>query len=123
MPKPTGPSNPNTVRLIQNLRKKGASDKKHSFWIDLSERLSKPRRQRACVNLSKITRYAKEDELVVIPGKVLASGELTSAYTIAALNFSRVAEEKIVMAGGKALSLQELMELPKKDIKNIRIIQ
>jgi len=122
MPKPTGPSDPNTVALIRDLRKKGASDKKHNFWTVLSKKLEKPRRIRPAVNLSKINRYAKADELVVIPGKVLASGEIKGSYTVAALNFSVVAEEKIIKAGGKALSLRDLLELPAKDIQKVRIL-
>jgi large subunit ribosomal protein L18e len=122
MPKPTGPSDPITVALIRDLRKKGASDKKHSFWTVLSKRLAKPRRQRPIVNLSKISRYAKKDELVVVPGKVLASGEIKGSYTVAALNFSEVAEEKIIKAGGRAISLRDLIELPATEIKNVRIM-
>jgi len=122
LPKPTGPSDPNTVALIRDLRKKGAADKKHSFWTVLSKKLAKPRRQRSVVNLSKISRYAKSDELVVIPGKVLASGEIKGSYTIAALNFSEVAEAKIVKAGGKVLSLQELLKLPASELQKIRIL-
>jgi large subunit ribosomal protein L18e len=122
MPKPTGPSDPITVALIRDLRKKGASDKKHNFWTVLSKKLAKPRRQRPIVNLSKISRYAKKDELVVIPGKVLASGEIKGSYTVAALNFSEVAEEKIIKAGGRAISLRDLIELPATEIKKVRIM-
>ncbi len=122
MPKPTGPSDPNTVALIRDLRKKGAADKKHNFWKVLSKRLAKPRRQRPAVNLSKISRYAKKTELVVVPGKVLASGEIKGSYTIAALNFSEVAEAKITKAGGRALTLRDLMELPATELKKIRIL-
>jgi large subunit ribosomal protein L18e len=122
MPKPTGPSDPITVALIRDLRKKGASDKKHNFWTVLSKRLAKPRRQRPIVNLSKISRYAKKDELVVVPGKVLASGEIKGSYTVAALNFSEVAEEKIIKAGGRAISLRDLIELPATELKKVRIM-
>ncbi|MFW9923893.1 MAG: 50S ribosomal protein L18e [Candidatus Thorarchaeota archaeon] len=122
MPIPTGPSDPNTVALIRDLRKKGASDKKHSFWLDISQKLEKPRRIRPAVNLSKISRYAKATELVVVPGKVLASGEIKGSYTIAALNFSLIAEEKIVKAGGKVISLRDLMSLPAAELKNVRIL-
>ncbi len=121
MPKPTGPSDPNTVALIRDLRKKGVADKKHNFWTVLSKRLTKPRRQRPAVNLSKISRYAKKAELVVVPGKVLASGEIKGSYTIAALNFSEIAEAKITKAGGRALSLRDLMELPATELKKVRI--
>ena len=122
MPKPTGPSDPNTVALIRDLRKKGAKDKKYTFWTVLSKKLEKPRRLRPAINLSKISRYAKKTELVVVPGKVLASGEIKGSYTIAALNFSEVAETKIVKAGGKAISLRDLMNLPAAEIKNVRIL-
>lgn len=122
MPKPTGPSDPNTVALIRDLRKKGASDKKHNFWTVLSKKLAKPRRLRPAVNLSKISRYAKKNELVVVPGKVLASGEIKGSYTIAALNFSETAEVKITKAGGRALSLRDLMELPATELKRVRIL-
>ena len=122
MPKQTGPSDPNTVALIRDLKKKGASDKKHSLWLVLSEKLAKPRRQRPVVNLSKISRYAKKDEIVVVPGKILASGEINDSFTIAALNFSAMAEEKIVKAGGKVISLRELMNLPAVDLKRIRYL-
>jgi large subunit ribosomal protein L18e len=122
MPKPTGPSDPITVALIRDLRKKGASDKKHNFWTVLSKRLAKPRRQRPIVNLSKISRYDKKDELVVVPGKVLASGEIKGSYTVAALNFSEVAEEKIIKAGGRAISLRDLIELPATELKKVRIM-
>ncbi len=122
MPKPTGPSDPNTVALIRDLRKKNVSDKKHNFWLVLSEKLGKPRRRRPAINLSKISRYAKKTELVVVPGKVLASGEIKGSYTVAALQFSAIAEEKIQKAGGTTLSLRELMELPATQVKNVRIL-
>jgi len=122
MPKPTGPSDPNTVALIRDLRKKGAADQKHTFWTVLSTRLGKPRRQRPVVNLSKISRYAKKDELIVIPGKVLASGEIKGSYTIAALNFSEIAVEKITKAGGKTLSLIDLMNLPAAELAKVHIL-
>ena len=122
LPKPTGPSDPNTVALIRDLRKKSAADKKHNFWNVLSKRLGKPRRIRPAINLSKISRYARKGELVVVPGKVLASGEIKGSYTVAALNFSEVAIEKITKAGGKAITLRDLMELPATELKRVRIL-
>ncbi|NPE07891.1 MAG: 50S ribosomal protein L18e [Asgard group archaeon] len=122
MPKPTGPSDPNTVALIRDLRKKSAADMKHNFWNVLSRKLGKPRRIRPAINLSKISRYARKGELVVVPGKVLASGEIKGSFTVAALNFSEVAKEKITKAGGKAITLRDLMELPATELKRVRIL-
>ena len=60
--------------------------------------------------------------MVVVPGKVLASGEINGSFTVAALNFSEVAKEKITKAGGKAITLRDLMELPATELKRVRIL-
>jgi len=62
------------------------------------------------VNISKIARYTEKNDTVVVPGKVLAAGELTEPVTVAALGFSSRAKEKIEEAKGRALSIDELVE-------------
>ena len=79
-------------------------------WRDVASRLEKPRRSHAEVNLSRIERYATEDETVVVPGKVLGSGALQKSVTIAAIDFSSSAETKIQHANGTALRLEQALE-------------
>ncbi|MGC8816714.1 MAG: 50S ribosomal protein L18e [Candidatus Hadarchaeum sp.] len=109
MPKPTGPTNPQLRKLLRLLREQG---KKHGaqIWLDLAERLERPRRSRAEVNLSQINRYAQNGSTVVVPGKVLAAGRLSHPVMVAALSFSVPAKRKIIAAGGTVLSLQQLVE-------------
>ncbi len=107
--KPTGPTDPNVRKLSVFLRKKGNAEDA-PIWKDLSERLMKRRRARPAVNLSKISRYTKEGDIVVVPGKVLAAGELTHKVKIAALAFSETAKEKILAAKGEIMSIEELAE-------------
>ena len=94
---------------------------KTPFWRRVEELLSRPARERVVVNLSKINRYAREGDVVVVPGKVLGAGELDKKVTIAAFSFSYTAIEKITQAGGKAIHISELVkENPKgKDLKVI----
>jgi len=109
MPKPTGPTNPVLRGLIRSLRKLGR-EKQARIWLDVAERLEAPRRARAEVNLSQINRYADGGETVLVPGKVLASGKLDKPVTVAAFKFSRPAIKKIVKAGGRAITIRQLME-------------
>ena len=83
--------------------------------------LEKPARQKRVVNLSRINRYTKENEIVVVPGKVLGSGALDHKLTIAAYQLSEQAKNKIEEAGAKIISLLELSE-EKPNGKRIRII-
>ncbi|AEA47590.1 50S ribosomal protein L18e [Archaeoglobus veneficus] len=98
-------SNPNLVKLIDELL---AKDKR--VWKDLAERLAKPRRRYAEVNLSKLEKYVSDDEIALVPGKVLGSGEVTKPIKVAALGFSAVAKRKIEEAGGVCMSISEAMQ-------------
>jgi large subunit ribosomal protein L18e len=113
-------SNPNLVRLIDELLTAGAKNEA-AIWKDLAERLAKPRRLYAEVNLTKIQKYAKENETIVVPGKVLGTGNVDKAVTVAALSFSETARKKIEEAGGKCLTIKELLESNPKG-SNVRII-
>jgi len=109
MVKRTGPTNPYLRSLVGELRK-SESD----FWKAVAEKLNKPTRQKVEVNLSDIDRHAGKETIVVVPGVVLASGELTKPVTIAAWKFSGSAEGKIKKAKGKIMKIDELMkEKPK----------
>ncbi len=113
-------SNPNLSALIDTLLEEGARNKA-AIWKDVAERLAKPRRLYAEVNLSKIQKYAREGETILVPGKVLGSGELNKKVAVAALSFSEKAKSKIEASGGRCLTILELLrENPKGS--NVRII-
>lgn len=102
--------------LIIELKKKD-----ENIWKKVAKELEKPTKKRAAVNLSKIEKYVKEDEIALVPGKVLSMGTLSKKITIAAYNFSKTAKEKIEKCGCKAISIEDLMKNNKKGTK-VRII-
>ncbi|MHA2029386.1 MAG: 50S ribosomal protein L18e [Candidatus Kariarchaeaceae archaeon] len=111
--KDRGPTDPNVASLIMELRKASSSNKA-PVWRSISKKLQKPRRSRPQVNVSKINRYTENNEFVIVPGKVLGSGELNHSVTVAALSFSEGAKTKILAAEGRILSISELIsENPK----------
>jgi large subunit ribosomal protein L18e len=105
-------TNPNLISLIDLLQKEGYKDNAF-LWVDISKRLSRPTRHKAEVNISKINRYTKDGETVIVPGKVLGAGVLDHSITVSAFAFSQSAREKI-SAEGRALTIEELLrENPK----------
>lgn len=116
----TGPTLLGTQKLIIDL-KKLSNKEKAPIWKRISEEMSKATRSRREVNLSKIERHIKTGEIALVPGKVLSSGEFTKKNTLAAFRFSEKAKDKIVKAGGKAISIQQLMKENPKG-KKVRII-
>lgn len=113
-------SNPILKKLIQDL-KKLSNEKDITLWKDIAIRLEKPLRNWPEVNLDRISRFTNEKETALIPGKVLSDGDLTKKVSVAAWSFSQKAEEKIKKAGGKTMTIEELMK-SNPDGKNIRIM-
>jgi len=109
VPKPTGPTNPSVIRLI-NLLEKSARINKAGIWKRVAEIIRRPRRRRVAVNVWKIGKYARGASAIIVPGVVLGYGKLNKPVTVAALRFSAKAKEKIVEAGGKALSIEDLLK-------------
>lgn len=120
MPRRSGPTDPNVLELINKLKKK-STETKIPLWKTVAKELEKPRRKRATVNLSKINRFAKANDIIVVPGSVLSSGKLDVQVTVAALRFSEGAKEKIGSSKGKSILIGELLE-KKHEVSKIKII-
>ena len=121
MVKRTGPTSLVLRKTIRELRRASAQNKA-SIWRRVAEILEGPSRQRPAVNISKINRYTEEGDVVVVPGKVLASGTIDHKVKVAAVSFSSGAIEKIRKAGGEAIHILDLLkENPRGS--NVKIIK
>jgi large subunit ribosomal protein L18e len=107
------------VSLISEL-KKLSNQNKVNLWKRIAVDLEKPTRNRRIINIYKINQYAKENETIIVPGKVLGVGELDKRVKVAAFNFSSEALKKINQSG-QALTIPELMQQNPKG-KGIRIL-
>ena len=101
--------------------KKTALDNDSRFWGDVAKRIRKSKDNLVEVNVGKISRFSSMDDTVVVPGIVLGSGRIEEPVKVAALYFSKAARTKIEEAGGKAITLRELMSENSKGTK-IKII-
>jgi len=112
----TGPTNQNLINLIKELKTVSIKNKV-PLWKRIATELEKPTRKRRKVNIFHIEKNAKDGETIIIPGKVLATGELTKKVKVAALNFSEQAKNKIK----DIITINELIKQNPKG-KKIRII-
>lgn len=97
------------LRSVLIQLRKAASAHDAPIWAAVAERLARPRQQSYAVNVSRLERVAKPSETVVVPGKLLATGKLRKPLTVAAYRFSEGAREKVHAAGGRTLTLPELL--------------
>jgi large subunit ribosomal protein L18e len=94
---------------------------KAPLWRALERELSRPRKNRREVNISDLADKTDDGQIVVVPGKVLGSGEIGHKLTVCAVTISVSAAKKITSSGGKLVSLGRLIELY-PDGKGVRVI-
>ena len=102
-------TNPELISLIRDLKKQ-SQESQTELWRSLADRLTNSKRSRVAVKLSRLNRYTKEGETVVVPGKVLGAGKADHPLNVAAFTFSEVAKSKILNVKGNCLSIRDLMK-------------
>ena len=120
MAKKNKKTNPLLLDLLHELKKQ-SNENDVAIWKDIALRLEKPSRNWPEVNLDRVSKYILEKETALIPGKVLSNGNLTKKVSIAAWSFSEKSKDKIKKAGGKCMSIEELLKNNPKG-KDIRIL-
>lgn len=100
--------NEQVMKLIESL-KTAAIENKVPLWKRIATELESPSRNKRELNVYKIEKFAKEGEIVVVPGKVLGSGALSKKITVAALSFSNSALDKIKSNKGEAITIADLL--------------
>jgi large subunit ribosomal protein L18e len=107
----------NTIWGLRNAFKKN----KAPIWRALQDELAGPRANRREINVRRLAEITKADEVVVVPGKVLGTGNLDHKLTVCAFSISETAAKKIVESGGKVMAFDDLInDYP--DGKGVRII-
>lgn len=112
-------TNQHLVNLISEM-KKVSNEQNVNIWRRVASDLEKATRRTRVVNLTRLEKYTTSDEVIVVPGKVLGTGELNHKLTVAAFSFSESAKVKIA-GKGQVMSLSELLKKNPKGSK-IKII-
>jgi len=106
--------NPVLKKEIESLSQAGIEA---PVWKAVAKGLNRPRRRRYEVNLSRIEKFAKQNDTIIVPGIVLGEGEIRKHVTVAALKFSSEARKKIEKAGGKCLAIEQASGLEPSKIR------
>ena len=97
------------IRMASDLRK--ASTKNDApIWSKLAEYASKPSIARRDINLNRIAQLTKDNDIVVFPGKVLGTGNISHKITLCSFSISNSAANKIIENGGKLITHSKLIE-------------
>jgi large subunit ribosomal protein L18e len=107
----------NTIWTLRNALKKN----RVPIWKAVIKELSRSRSNRKEVNISQLAHVTKDKEVVIVPGKILGSGEISHKLTLWCFNISEAGTRKIIDAGGKILALDSLIK-KYPDGKGVRMI-
>ena len=97
------------IQMVKTLR--GASKKNNApIWEKLAELALKPTRAKRTVNLGQINKFASDNDVIIVPGKVLGTGNLSHKITICSFSISASSAKKIIESGGKILDISEIIK-------------
>ena len=113
-------SNTELVQSITSL-KKAARDNDAPIWKSIAKRLEGPSRNWPTVNISKLEYNSQKNSKIVVPGKLMGSGNLTKKVTVSAYSFTKSATEKIEKAGGKCVHYSDFIKSNPKG-KDVMVI-
>jgi len=60
--------------------------------------------------LTRINDFTKEGEVIVVPGKILGTGNVSHKITISSFSISNSAAKKITESGGNIISFKEMIK-------------
>lgn len=98
------------VVLMANDLKKASKANDAPIWSKMAQLALKPSVARKVININKIEKLTKDNDVVVFPGKVLGTGNLSHKITLYAFSISNTAAKKVLQAGGKILNHKEIVE-------------
>jgi len=105
--------NPQLRELVIALKKQ-----KDPIWLSVAKEIVSPRRKNKSTSLFQINKQVKDDEIVIVPRKVVASGKLEKKIQLAALSFSKTAEKEV----SKTARIIKIQDLFNQSTKNFRVL-
>lgn len=97
------------IQMVKTLR--GASKKNNApIWERLADLALKPTRAKRTINLSQLDKFVADNDVVVVPGKILGTGSLSHKITICSFSISTTGAKKITQSGGKILDISEIIK-------------
>ena len=97
------------LHMIKDLKQ--ASRKNEApIWSRLAVLALKPSSSRRVVNLTRINRITKENDILFVPGKVLGTGNIYHKITLSAFSMSITAAKKVTQSGGNVMTYSDMIK-------------
>lgn len=96
------------ISMVKEL-KQASSKNKAPIWSKLAQMAQKPSIARRIVNVSKLNEVTSDNDVVVVPGKVLGTGNISHKITLCSFSISTSAVKKITGVGGKIINYSEMI--------------
>ncbi|MDE1726296.1 MAG: 50S ribosomal protein L18e [Thaumarchaeota archaeon] len=98
--------------VIQMAKELKVASKKNKapIWLKLAEMALKPSRTKRVVNLGQINRFVSDNDVVVVPGKVLGTGNISHKITLCSFSISTTGAKKVTQSGGKIVDFAQLIK-------------
>ena len=97
------------LHMVKDLKQ--ASKKNEApIWSRLADLALKPSSSRRVVNLTRISKTTKDNDILFVPGKVLGTGNLSHKITLSSFSMSVTAAKKIIQTGGSIITYSDMIK-------------
>jgi len=97
------------IQMAKELKRASAKNDA-PIWLKLAKLALKTSSSKRVVNLTQINDVTKEGEVIVVPGKILGTGNLSHKISLSSFSISNSAAKKIIESGGNIISFKEMIE-------------
>ena len=96
------------LHMIKDLKQ--ASKKNEApIWSRLAKLAIKPS-ARKIVNLARINKITKDNDVLFVPGKVLGTGNISHKIILSSFSISATAAKKIIQTGGTIMTYSDMIK-------------
>jgi len=96
------------LHMIKDLKQ--ASKKNEApIWSRLAKLAIKPS-ARKIVNLTRINKITKDNDVLFVPGKVLGTGNISHKIILSSFSISATAAKKIIQTGGTIMTYSDMIK-------------
>jgi large subunit ribosomal protein L18e len=98
--------------VVQMAKELKLASKKNNapIWSRLAELALKPSSARRTINIGQIDKFVKDNDVIVVPGKILGTGNISHKITLCSFSISTSGAKKVLQSGGKIFSFSELIK-------------
>jgi len=93
--------------MIKDL-KQASKKNEYPIWSRLAELAIKPSRR--VVNLTRINKITKDNDVLFVPGKVLGTGNISHKIILSSFSMSTTAAKKIIQTGGTIMTYSDMIK-------------